>query len=88
MSDGTVYMKGLGGAVFEMTLPLQPAIRKQYDAGDLMQVNADGSQYDGPDDLADDAEEPAEDDDGTEVDAPGSDPTAPKAPSKAAAKGA
>lgn len=45
MSGETVYMQGLGGAVFEMTLPLQPAILKQFDAGDLLRVNADGSQY-------------------------------------------
>lgn len=48
MSGEVVYMRGLGGSVFEMTLPLQPAIRKQYEARDVVQVNKDGSAYDGP----------------------------------------
>lgn len=43
-----VHLRGQGGAVWEMTLPLQPAIQKQYDAGDLQQVNADGSPYEEP----------------------------------------
>jgi len=44
----TVYMRGQGGAVWEMTLPLQPAMQKQYEAGDLVRVNPDGSPYEEP----------------------------------------
>lgn len=48
MSD-VVYMRGQGGAVWEMTLPLQPAIARQYEAGDLERVNPDGAPYEEPD---------------------------------------
>jgi len=43
-----VYMKGQGGAVWKMTLPLQPAMQKQFEAGDLVRVNPDGSPYEEP----------------------------------------
>jgi hypothetical protein len=40
-----IYLRGPGGGVFEFTPPLSEHIAKQYDAGDLVQVNADGSPY-------------------------------------------
>lgn len=41
----TIYMRGRGGAVWEMTLPLPEYIAKQYEAGDLVRVNQDGSPF-------------------------------------------
>lgn len=95
MSD-FVYLRGTGGGVFEYTPPLHREIRKQYDARQLVRVNADGSDYDGPDDLADDDEDPAEDEDGDPEEPPEGDGSAgPEASaskrgrgSKAAAEGA
>lgn len=43
--SGTIHVRGSGGAVWEMTLPLPEYIRKQYEAGELVQVNPDGSPY-------------------------------------------
>jgi hypothetical protein len=40
-----IHVLGEGGAVFEMTLPLHPAIAKRYEAGDIVRVNPDGSLY-------------------------------------------
>lgn len=47
MSD-VVFLRGSGGAVWEMTLPLSEHAQKQFDAGELVQVNADGSPYEEP----------------------------------------
>ena len=85
MSDDVkVFMQGLGGAVWEMTLPLHPVMQKQVATGDLRQVNEDGSDYDGPRLLNRDGsvyeEEPDEDDADGRVDVgDGPDPGA-KAP--------
>lgn len=44
MSD-VLHLKGEGGAVFKMALPLHPQIAKRYKAGLLKRVNEDGSPY-------------------------------------------
>jgi hypothetical protein len=36
---------GEGGGVWEMSLPLHPTIQARFDAGDIVQVNPDGSPY-------------------------------------------
>ena len=40
-----IHLKGQGGAVWEMTLPLHPDMAKRYEAGELARVNPDGSPY-------------------------------------------
>lgn len=58
----TVWLRGEGGAVFRMALPLHPDYAKQLQKGLLKQVNEDGTPY-----TADDAvpalptERPADD---------------------------
>jgi hypothetical protein len=71
-----IHLLGEGGAVFEMTLPLDRHIARRYEARELLRVNPDGSEYEGPED------EPDEDH------APDKEPIAPQAPSKAPAKSA
>jgi hypothetical protein len=44
----TIHVKGEGGTVWEMDLPLRPDHQKRLDAGLLVRVNPDGSAYDGP----------------------------------------
>jgi hypothetical protein len=43
-----IHLLGEGGAVWKMTLPLNPHIAKRYEAGDLVRVNPDGSLYEEP----------------------------------------
>jgi hypothetical protein len=38
-------MRGEGGAVFEMTLPLDPNIEQRYLNGDIQRVNPDGTPW-------------------------------------------
>jgi len=40
-----IHLRGEGGGVFEMTLPLHPDIAKRHEAGLLQRVNPDGSAY-------------------------------------------
>lgn len=40
-----IHVKGSGGGVWEMTLPLQPAIQRQLDDGQVTRVNPDGSDW-------------------------------------------
>lgn len=35
---GRIILRGEGGAVFEMDLPLSPPIQSRYEAGDLVEV--------------------------------------------------
>ena len=44
----TWHMLGEGGAVFEMTLPLDPNIEKRYLEGHIKRVNPDGSPWKPP----------------------------------------
>lgn len=45
MSREVIHLRGSGGAVWEMTLPLHEQIAKRYEAGELTRVNADGSPW-------------------------------------------
>jgi hypothetical protein len=47
----TVWLRGEGGAVFRMALPLAPDYTKQLRKGMLRQVNEDGTAYTGSDAL-------------------------------------
>lgn len=40
-----IHLLGEGGAVFEMTLPLDRHVEKRYLAGELQRVNPDGTPY-------------------------------------------
>jgi hypothetical protein len=46
--SGVIYLRGEGGGVFEMTLPLNPHIAARYKAHQLVRVNPDGSEYQRP----------------------------------------
>lgn len=43
-----VHLRGEGGGVFEMTLPLSPNVQARFDAGAIVRVSADGSPYEEP----------------------------------------
>lgn len=43
--DGTWHMRGEGGGIFEMTLPLDPNIEKRYFDGAITRVNPDGTPW-------------------------------------------
>ena len=45
--SGTIHVRGEGGAVWEMALPLSPHIQERYDAGDIVRVNPDGTDWTG-----------------------------------------
>ncbi|MDT0270261.1 hypothetical protein RM844_28720 [Streptomyces sp. DSM 44915] len=47
MSGGRIYVRGEGGAVFPMDLPLPEPIADRLAAGQLIQVNRDGSPHKG-----------------------------------------
>jgi hypothetical protein len=48
MSEPEVWhMRGEGGGIFEMTLPLDPNIEKRYLDGAIKRVNPDGSPWQG-----------------------------------------
>lgn len=44
----TVHIRGEGGTVWEMDLPLSPDLQKRLDAGHVTRVNPDGSRFDEP----------------------------------------
>ncbi|MYS34928.1 hypothetical protein K388_01927 [Streptomyces sp. KhCrAH-43] len=44
----TIHVRGEGGAIFAMDLPLPEGIADRYERGLLVRVNADGSPYAGP----------------------------------------
>lgn len=67
----TIHVRGEGGAVIEMALPLPEGIADRYARGLLKRVNADGSPYTGPDAGAPAQEAPATaGDDGPEPEQP------------------
>ncbi|THA31789.1 hypothetical protein E6R18_15775 [Streptomyces sp. A1277] len=43
----TIHVRGEGGAIFAMDLPLPEGIADRYERGLLVRVNADGSPYAG-----------------------------------------
>lgn len=43
----TIYVRGEGGAVIAMDLPLPEGIAERYERGQLRRVNPDGSPYQG-----------------------------------------
>lgn len=46
----TIHVRGEGGVVIEMALPLHEAIADRLTKGHLLRVNPDGSDYAGDDD--------------------------------------
>lgn len=42
-----IFLLGEGGAVWEMTLPLERNIAERFETGQLVRVNADGSEWTG-----------------------------------------
>lgn len=47
MAD-TIYVRGEGGTVFEMDLPLPSGAAQRLERGDMQRVNADGTPYTEP----------------------------------------
>lgn len=47
MSD-VIHVRGEGGAVFRMALPLEPNVAKRFEAGEIVRVNPDGSEWTEP----------------------------------------
>lgn len=41
----TIHVRGEGGAIFPMALPLHPAIQQRLDGGALARVNEDGTPW-------------------------------------------
>lgn len=48
----SVYIRGEGGTVFKMDLPLPEGLQERMDKGYIQQVNEDGSTYTGDDAIA------------------------------------
>jgi len=44
----TIYVRGEGGTVFEMDLPLPEGVEQRLEAGAIVQVNPDGSPLTAP----------------------------------------
>ena len=44
----TIHVRGEGGAVWEMDLPLPDGVAQRLERGDLARVNEDGSPYEEP----------------------------------------
>mgnify|MGYP001589899494 CR=1 FL=1 len=44
MAD-TIHVRGEGGTIFEMDLPLPKGVQQRLDAGAIVRVNPDGSLY-------------------------------------------
>lgn len=40
-----IWVRGEGGGIFQMSLPLSPYIQQRFDAGDLERVNEDGTPW-------------------------------------------
>ncbi|GAA1395164.1 hypothetical protein ACFQZ4_24155 [Catellatospora coxensis] len=64
----TVHIRGEGGTVWEMDLPLSPDIQKRLNAGHITRVNPDGSRFAEPEaepdlDLDEDDGDPGGEDD-------------------------
>jgi hypothetical protein len=41
----TIHVRGEGGTIFEMGLPLPPGVQQRLDAGAITRVNADGTPH-------------------------------------------
>lgn len=41
----TIYVRGEGGSVIAMDLPLADGIKQRFDAGHIVRVNPDGSDF-------------------------------------------
>ena len=63
-----IHFKAPNGSVIGMTLPLHATIEQQWQRGELLQVNEDGTQWTAPDGLGDGAE--SSDGDGPVPEAP------------------
>lgn len=61
----TIHVRGEGGAIFAMDLPLPEGIAERYERGLLVRVNADGSAFAAEPVRAAKAETPTEQDDHT-----------------------
>ncbi|MGW2932955.1 hypothetical protein ACWDA7_14055 [Streptomyces sp. NPDC001156] len=75
MNAETIFVKGEGGAVFKMDLPLSEGIAQRLERGELTRVNEDGSPFEEPADSS--LQESAE---------PASTQEPPKKPNKASSK--
>lgn len=75
----TVFMRGEGGSVIPMDLPLPYDIARRVEAGHIVRVNADGTDFVPP--KSDSASDPVVDDEPASVDAGAAapKPAAPKA---------
>lgn len=52
MASETIFVRGEGGSIFELSLPLSESISDGLAKGSIRRVaNADGDPYDGDDDL-------------------------------------
>lgn len=45
MDAETIYIKGEGGVIHQMTLPLPEALEQRLERGHISRVNADGTPY-------------------------------------------
>ncbi|OII64595.1 hypothetical protein BJP40_19845 [Streptomyces sp. CC53] len=55
----TIYVRGEGGSIIAMDLPLPEGIQQRYDRGQLVRVNPDGTPYSSPPAAAPDPDGPA-----------------------------
>ncbi|MFF0426905.1 hypothetical protein ACFYUJ_21135 [Streptomyces sp. NPDC004520] len=79
----TIHVRGEGGAVIAMDLPLAEGIQERFDRGLIQRVNADGSPYSAtptPAAPPTDPDQDEGDDDGQEPPAPAADRPAINAP--------
>lgn len=60
----TIHIRGEGGTVWEMDLPLSPDLQKRLNAGHVTRVNPDGSRFAEPEAEQDADLDTDEDDDG------------------------
>ncbi|MFE4991421.1 hypothetical protein ACFRH4_08725 [Streptomyces mirabilis] len=59
MSAESIFVKGEGGAVFKMDLPLGEGLAQRFEKGELTHVNEDGSDYVSEDSSPQESLEPA-----------------------------
>lgn len=50
MAGQTIFVRGEGGTIFELDLPLHETMSDKLAKGTVRRVNEDGSNYDGPGD--------------------------------------
>ncbi|MGP3686527.1 hypothetical protein ACTVZO_17775 [Streptomyces sp. IBSNAI002] len=70
----TIYVRGEGGAVIAMDLPLPESIAERYERGQLVRVHSDGSPYGQPPAPAQAPREPAQSGEAAQGEAPAEQP--------------